>query len=179
VVLSRTRVVVLVGMVLALGIGLLGAVSAASPKDSDDGQNNGDKGRSSTLTVLSKSRQIEVVDLGPQGASHGDIRTINATLYNQSGKQKVGRFDLFAVMTDPADEPNEKVHRVEATYTFTLPGGEITAQDVGYIDKLSGLPPTRGVGALTGGTGKYADVGGEQRYERRGTKIIHTLRLID
>ncbi len=52
-VLSRTRVVVLVAMVVAaLGIGLMGTVGSASPKDNDDGHNNGDKGRS-TLTVVS------------------------------------------------------------------------------------------------------------------------------
>ena len=62
-VLSTTRVVVLVGMVLALGIGLLGAVSSASPKDNDDGHHDNDKGR--TLAVLTKTRQEKVVDLDP------------------------------------------------------------------------------------------------------------------
>ena len=64
-VLSRTRVAVLVTtlVVLALGIGLMGAVVFASPKDNDDGHHNNDKGR--TLTVLTKTREARVVDLGP------------------------------------------------------------------------------------------------------------------
>jgi hypothetical protein len=176
VVLRTRRVsVLLVAMVvvLALGIGLWGAVGSASPKDDD--QNN-NKGRN--LTVLVKTREASVVDLDPQGASQGDMRVVNAPLYNKSGKQKVGRFDLFCVSTDPADEANEKYHIAQCTYTFTLPGGEITGQDVGVFPKLSELPPGD-VGAITGGTKKYAGVRGEDRYETRGTKVIHTLRFID
>ena len=89
-VLSTTRVVVLVGMVLALGIGLLGAVSSASPKDNDDGHHDNDKGR--TLTVLiKKSRDDAVVDVGDRGLSHGDMRVVNAPLYDESGEHRVGR----------------------------------------------------------------------------------------
>ncbi len=176
-VLSTRRVSVLLlvatVVVLALGIGLLGAVGSASPKDDDQNDN---KGRN--LTVLVKTREASVVDLGPQGASQGDMRVVNAPLYDESGKQKVGRFDLFCVSTDPADEANEKYHMAQCTYTFTLPGGEITAQDVGLFPKLSELPPGD-VGAISGGTKKYAGVRGEDRYETRGTKVIHTFRFID
>jgi hypothetical protein len=42
---------------------------------------------------------------------------------------------------------------------------------------LSGLAP--GVNAISGGTGKYASVRGEQRFELRGNKVIDTFRFID
>ncbi len=176
-VLSSTRVVVLVGMVLALGIGLLGAVSSASPKDNDDGQNNDDKGRSSTLTVLTKTREAEVVDLKPQGASQGDLRVVNGPLYDASGKERIGRFDLFCAVTDPADESAEKYHMAECTYTFTLPGGEISAQGLNAFPKLPELPPG-GEDAISGGTGKYAGVEGEGRIETRANKVINALHFI-
>jgi len=177
VVLSRKKVAVLVTVVvLALGIGLMGAVGFASPKDKDAHHNN-DKGRS-TLTVLTKTRELEVVDLKPQGASHGDMRVVNAPLYNESGKEKVGRFDMFCVTTDPADEPSEKAHMAECTLTYTLPGGEISAQGVDAFPKLPELPP-RGIDAISGGTGKYAGVQGEVRFETRGTKVIQTFHFID
>src|SRR5919112_4208086 len=107
-------------VVLALGIiGVLGAVSSASPKGNDE--HNASDGRS-TLTVLTKTREEKVADLGPQGPSHGDMRVVNAPLYNQSAKKRIGRLDLFCVVTDPADEPKEKAHMTECTYTYTLPG---------------------------------------------------------
>ena len=170
-VLSTTRVAFLAAMVAALGIGLWGAVGFASPKDNDDGHHDNDKGR--TLTVLTKTRQEKVVDLDPQGASQGDMRVVNAPLYDASGKQKVGRFDLVCVSTDPADEANEKYHMAQCTYTYTLTGGEITAQGVSAFPKLSKIPPTA-VDAVSGGTGKYAGVRGEVSLQTRANKAIST-----
>jgi len=80
-------------VVMALGIiGVLGAVTSASPRSNDD--HNDSEGRS-TLTVLTKSAEEKVLDLGAQGLSQGDMRVLNAPLYNESGKEKVGRLDLF------------------------------------------------------------------------------------
>ncbi len=174
-VLSR-RVAVLVAMVamvvVALSIiGVLGAVGSASP-------NNNPNAKARTLTVVTKTREIEVVDLEPPGPSHGDIRVVNAPLYNESGKERIGRLDLFCVTTDPADEPAEKAHMAECTKTFTLPGGEISVQGrEAYPDELSARP-TPGEDAITGGTGKYAGVRGEQRFEPRRTKGINTFHFI-
>jgi hypothetical protein len=36
-----------------------------------------------------------------------------------------------------------------------------------------------GVNAISGGTGKYAGVGGEQSFEVRGKKVIDTFHFID
>jgi hypothetical protein len=101
----------------------------------------------------------------------------NAPLYDESGKQRIGRLDLFCVVTDPADEPNEKAHMTECTYTYTLPGEEISAQSVRAYPELSGLP-SRGIDAISGGTGKYAGVRGEVHIDTRGTKVIHTFHFI-
>ena len=168
-VLSRTKVAVLVAMVVAaLGIGLMGAVGSASPKDDD--QNNNKEGN---LTVLVKNREASVVDLDPQGSSQGDMRVVNAPLYNASGKQKVGRFDVVCVSTDPAEEANEKYHMAQCTDTYTLAGGEITAQGVSAFPKLSKIPSTA-VDAVSGGTGKYAGVRGEVSLQTRANKAIST-----
>jgi hypothetical protein len=173
VVLSR-RVVVFV-VVMALGIiGVLGAVSSASPSTNDD---HNDKGRS-TLTVLTKTAEEKVVNLGAAGLSHGDMRVLNAPLYNESGKEKVGRLDLFCVVTDPADEPSEKAHMAECTITYTLAGGEISSQGVDAFPKLPGLP-SRSVDAISGGTEDYAGVRGEVRFEARANKVISTFHFID
>ena len=173
-VLSTKKVALLVSMVvLTLGIGLMGAVGSASPKDDD--QNNNKEGN---LTVLVKNREASVVDLDPQGSSQGDMRVVNAPLYNASGKQKVGRFDLVCVSTDPAEEANEKYHKAQCTYTYTLAGGEITAQGVSAFPKLSKIPPTV-VDAVSGGTGKYAGVRGEVSLQTRANKAISTFHFVD
>ena len=173
-VFSRTVVVFLVVMALGI-IGVLGAVSSASPSTNDD--HNDSEGRS-TLTVLTKSAQEKVLDLGQPGLSQGDMRVLNAPLYNESGKEKVGRLDLFCVAIDPADESAEKAHMAECTITYTLPGGEINAQGVNAFPKLPGLP-SRGIDPLRGGTEDYAGVKGEVRIEPRSNKVISTFHFID
>jgi hypothetical protein len=176
VVSTRLRVLlVALVMVLALGIvDVLGAIGSASPSNND---HHGDHKGRSTLTVVGKNPENKVIDLGAQGPSQGDIRVTNAPLYDESGKERIGRFDLFCAITDPADEPSEKAHMAECTKTFTLPGGEISVQGVEAYPNLSGLAP--GVNAISGGTGTYAGVGGEQRFEVRGKKVIDTFRFIE
>ncbi len=168
---SVLLLVALVLVVLALGImGVLRAVSA-SPE-------TGDKEHGNTLTVLTKTREQKVVDLGPRGPSQGDMRVVNAPLHDENAKKRIGRFDLFCVVTDPADEPNEKAHMAECTYTYTLPGGEISAQGVTALPKLP-KPAPRVVDAVSGGTGKYVGARGEVEIETRGTKVISSFHLID
>jgi hypothetical protein len=176
-VLSSRRVSILllgalVLVLMALGItGVLRTAVSASPESAA-------KEHANTLTVVTKTREDKVVDLAPRGPSQGDMRVVNAPLYDENAKERIGRLDLFCVTTDPADEPNEKNHMVECTYTFTLPGGEISAQGAVAHPKLS-EPAPRVVDAITGGTGKYVGVRGEVEVETRGNKVTSTLHLID
>jgi hypothetical protein len=175
VVLSRRLMVLLVALVMVvLALGIMGVLRAVSA--SPDTAANA-KARSTTLTVVTKTGGIKVVDLGPQGPSHGDLRVFSVPLYNESGKEKVGRLDAFCAVTDPADEPNERSHMAECTYTYTLPGGEISVQGVNAYPKLS-EPAPRSVDAISGGTGKYAGVRGEVEVETRGKKVTHTFHFI-
>jgi hypothetical protein len=177
VVSTRVRVLLVAMAVVGMALGIiavLGAVSSASPNNTDDDHRN-HKGR--TLTVVGKNPENKVLDLGAQGPSQGDIRVTNALLYDESAKERIGRFDLFCAITDPADEPSEKAHMAQCTKTFTLPGGQISVQGVEAYPNLSGLAP--GVNAISGGTGKYAGVRGEQRFELRGKKVIDTFHFIE
>jgi hypothetical protein len=168
--------VVVFVVVMALGIiGVLVAVSSASPKGNDD---HNDSEERSSLTVLTKTVEQKVVDLGAQGLSQGDMRVLNAPLYNESGKEKVGRLDLFCVVTDPADDSSEKAHMAQCTFTYTLPGGEISAQGVDAFPKLAGSP-SKSVDAISGGTEDYAGVKGEARFETRSNNVISTIHFID
>jgi len=160
-------------VVAALGIILMGAYAAGSPADA---QRKSDEG--STLTVVSKNRETEVVDLDPQGLSHGDMRVINSPLYDASGTERIGRLDAFCVQTDPAEESGEKAHMAQCTVTLSLPGGEITAQGLNRYPKFTENVPSGSVNAITGGTDKYAGAGGEVRLEARGNRVIGTLYFV-
>jgi hypothetical protein len=169
VVLSPRPAILLVVLALAI-IGVLGAVSCSPNNDAHN-----DKGR--TLTVVGKTPEINVVDLGAQGPTQGDLIVTNSRLYNESGKETIGHVDLYCVITDPADEPSEKAHMTECTKTFTLPGGQISVQGVEAHPNLSELSP--GVNAISGGTGKYEGVGGEQSFEVRGENVINTFHFME
>ena len=170
--LGRRLLMVLSKVVLvALAIGVVGGVSA-----SPDAKKSKKKAHS-TLTVLTKNRETKVVEVGPRGPSHGDMRVVNAPLYDATGTNRIGRVDLFCVLTDPADELAENAHRTECTITTTLPGGEISAQGVSVLPELPELP-ARDVQAITGGTRTYAGVEGDVRLEPRGNTLIITFRFV-
>ena len=177
-VFSGRVALLLIALVMAVMALSLVGVLRGGYASSTNGTDNPNDGRHSTLTVLTKTREREVVDLGPQGPSQGDMRVTNAPLYSESRKQRIGRVDLFSVVTDPADEPNEKAHMAEATATYTLPGGEVSAQGLRAYPELSGAP-SRGINAISGGTGKYAGLRGEVHVEARGNKRIITFHFID
>jgi hypothetical protein len=50
---------------------------------------------------------------------------------------------------------------------------------VSAFPEFSEIPAARNVEAITGGKRTYTGVRGELRYETRGTRVIHTLHLID
>jgi hypothetical protein len=65
----------------------------------------------------------------------------------------------------------------EWSYMWTLPGGEISGQGVVAYPNLSELSP--GVNAISGGTGKYEGVRGEQSFEVCGEKVIDTFHFTE
>ena len=173
--LSNKGTFLLVALVVAvtvLGImGVLRAVSAAP----NHGAHNPNGGEARTLTVLAKIRQQKVVDVGPQGPSQGDMRVVHTTLYNAEGTKRIGRHDQFCVLTDPG----KKVQMTECVRTYTLPGGEIDSQGVSARSTLNDSQKPGGTDAITGGTGKYAGVGGEVRFGSRGDYVVQTFRFTE
>jgi hypothetical protein len=97
---------------------------------------------------LTKTREAKVVDLAAQGTSQGDMRVLNAPLYNESAKEKVGHFDVFCVLTNP----DEKVEITQCVAMYALSDGEISTQGVTAYPKLSKIP-SRVVDAVSGDTG--------------------------
>jgi Allene oxide cyclase barrel like domain len=174
---SSRRVWVLLALVVALGVVFWGAVGFASPKK--DAANHKNDGKERTLTVLiKKSRDDAVVDVGDRGLSHGDMRVVNAPLYDESGKHRVGRIDVYCVTTDPAEEPGEKANMAECANTYTLPGGEIDTQSVTAFPKLP-APPPKAIDAITGGTMNYEGARGEADAKTRGKRTFITFHFVE
>ncbi len=92
--LSR-RVSVLLGalVLVVLALGIIGALRAVSA--SPETAANAKARSSTTLTVVTKTRGIKVVDLGPQGPSHGDLRVVSAPLYNEAESRESGASTRF------------------------------------------------------------------------------------
>ena len=142
---------------LVAGIVLAGAGTAAlSPARSAEDR------RENVLRVVLKDRDYRVVDLPPDGPSHGDIRVGNAALYNRSESRRIGSFHLFCVLTDPADRPGETVELTQCQYTFRLPAGDITTDGLTRRASL-GDAAAADVQAITGGTRRYRNVRGQVR----------------
>lgn len=133
-----------------------------------------------TITVIAKSRDadVRVVDLGPAGPSHGDLRAFNGPLYNEDETEVIGHVDGVCTLTDPADDPSEQAQMAQCLLTFSLPDGAITVQGVNARPALTELPASASRYAITGGTEAYQSVRGELRITFQGEKIIHTFSLI-
>ena len=103
VVSTRVRVLLVAMAVVGMALGIiavLGAVSSASPNNTDDDDHRNDKGR--TLTVVGKNPQSKGLDLGAQGPTQGDLVVINARIYDESAKERIGRFDMFVRNNRPS-----------------------------------------------------------------------------
>ena len=176
VLLSRRAVLLLVALVAAVTVlGIIGVLRAVSASPDHSAHKLKDGGEARTLTVLAEIRQQKVVDTGPQGPSQGDMRIVHTTLYNAKGTKRIGRHDQFCVLTDPG----KKVQMTECVRTYTLPGGEIDSEGVSARSTLNDSQKPGGTDAISGGTGKYAGVGGEVRFGSRGDYVVQTFRFTD
>ncbi len=84
----------LVGVVVGLGVQGVSATLLSAP--------------TRTFTVVSKNREVQVVDLAPPGPTQGDLRVSNAPLYNEHETKVIGRADGVCTVTDPAADPTDQ-----------------------------------------------------------------------
>jgi hypothetical protein len=131
-----------IGAAIVLLLGMLGAVSIASaaPKAPPE-------------ATTAKTLQFDVVfspffylDLGDKGPSLGDELVFHDLLFSHG--KRVGEDGGSCVLVEPART------LVNCTLTFSVPGGQITAQG---LDTSAATKQF----ALTGGTGSYQRVRGQ------------------
>jgi hypothetical protein len=169
---SMRRVMAIVGIVVLLGVaasmtvvsaerhapnndwGLPIATSGKGSAASVAGNNDGDQ----RLVVVSRNATETQIDNPPAGESQGDEDVITSPLF-RAGK-RVGRFDAHVVFTEVNLE--EGVFAFQVTFTATLPGGQIVSTGVGVFDEET---DDRFTAAITGGTGRYDEAGGDVRVQ--------------
>jgi hypothetical protein len=106
----------------------------------------------SALVVISRRPQITNVDNPPEGFSAGDLQAVTSPLFAPGGERRIGGLDVNLLVT----LFNAQRERDEVTLTARLPQGQIEATG-SFLFSEQGVDLTLGV---TGGTGRYRDVGG-------------------
>ena len=115
------------------------------------------------LVLVERNLTETFIDNPPEGDSQGDQFVLSSDLFRTNGK-RVGHLDAHGVVT----LVTEQQFRVLINGTASLPGGEIENQGVGGRDSEFGL---------TGGTGRYDDVGGELHIV--GDKFVFDLQHLE
>ena len=129
--LMRKLVLVMAGLLVA-GAATLVASSASA---------------ATTITVVEHATSDRVADVGKQGDSPGDVLTFHNKVYDETDTDVVGKDQGYCVRISP------KQGSWECIFTTFLEDGSITVETPFYDAADS-------VGAITGGTGAYANAGG-------------------
>jgi hypothetical protein len=183
------RVIAIVGSVVILGLvgsmtlvsaeqqasekrwGMPIATSAAPSSATAAGDDDGDH----RLVVVSRNATETDIDNPPEGDSQGDETVITSPLF-RAGK-RVGRFDAHVVVTEINFE--EGVFAFQVTFTSTLPGGQIVSTGVASLTEETQNSFTA---AITGGTGRYDEVGGDVRVtfiSENAVRFVYDLEDLD
>ena len=132
------RISVIVLLAVAVLAGSLTLTSANASSDS--------------FRLISVTKQTKDVDVGPKGPSLGDFFVFSDNVYED--KRRVGTLDGVCHVT----RLTGKTGRQQCVATRKLRDGLLTAQTAFAFDPKGPLEVTL---AITGGTGRYSDAGGE------------------
>lgn len=137
------RIVVGVALVLA---GLAGTAAPAAAADKAD-----------LVWYLDRTFR-EVVDVGAEGDTHGDITVTNGTISEVRGGKAVGSY-VTSQITARVDIPGGRQDR-KTDIAITVNGG--TVYTTALVAANAGTSPTKtSTHAIIGGTGKYSGVAGQ------------------
>lgn len=126
----------------ALGL-TIGAVSPAL------GSSKNSNGRH-TINMDATITEVNFVDTGEPGSTLGDQIVFSNQLVN--GQKQIGHEGAVCTTVSVAR------HEAQCTATFSFPDGQVTAQGLVVLGSMDPYAVP-----VTGGSGKYQDVGGELR----------------
>ncbi len=127
-----------------------------------------------SFTLVAPDDERAKIDVGPRGASLGDMLVFGGPLKMRDKPQATGRLDGHCVTTsNPSGSDEQRQQCIITATTNTEGGDEIQLQGVGRVlaedVELS----------VTGGSGRYANARGEATldFRSKGRVVIH-FRLI-
>ena len=138
---------------------------SSAPAVADEG-NDGDEG----LVLVERNATETFIDNAPEGDSQGDEVAFTGDLYWRD--KKVGYDDGQAVLTLLVPKESARFH---ATVTFTVRGDEINA--AGSVTFSETASDSDFELSVTGGTGKYKDVGGTVTISDEGQNATFVFEL--
>jgi len=149
--------------VIALAVLVLAAPAASA---------HGKGKHKSPLVLVAEENQSEFVDVGTPGPSLGDERVFSETLFRRH--REVGTSGGVCTATEVT--PPYDVLTFNCVVTLSLRKGQITLQ--GLIEIQGEDDPGPFELAITGGTRKYNDAGGQARFRNKGDGIgVYKLKL--
>ena len=146
-----------VAIVLAVGIGSIGAVSAGDKPDHS----------SRRLTVVERAITDSVVDTGAAGDSRGDILAFGNPIFDAANAKQIGRDQGYCIRTNLGES-------WECNWTVILDSGSLVVEGPFYDDLRDSQL------AVTGSTGDFHNARGEMTLHARdaaGTEFDFIFRL--
>jgi hypothetical protein len=140
-----------IGAVAVAAIGLAGAGATLAGADRGHGHNRG-------LTVYSTENALAIVPVTAGKFSIGDRAVFSDDLFASKGGAQVGTDGGECTVVRITDATAGS-GVLQCLVTFSLRGGQITTQALNTLTN-GGFAGTQ-TGAITGGTGRYRDAGGE------------------
>jgi hypothetical protein len=128
------------------------------------------------LTMIQEAPELTQVDLGADGASHGDLLMFEAALLGEDGEN--GTLTGFLLTADLPDDDGEMLEERIGSLVFHLGGEDSIVVHGGSVYPEGGVEMETASGqvrAVIGGTGEYIGVRGQvtttrnedQTYEHR------------
>ena len=109
-----------------------------------------------SIKVVERATTDVVIDVGDTGDSAGDILTFANEVYDEKNETQIGTDNGFCFRTAVGSA-------WECNWTLTLADGQITVEGP-FLDAGDSLL------SITGGTGKYANAGGQMTLHPRDAK---------
>jgi hypothetical protein len=139
--------------IVLLAVALIGSSFMLTSANADRRDRDDDNGGESFRLLTVSGDHFAAIDVGKKGESIGDYITFSDDVYYRG--KRVGYLDGTCTTTRIVGT----AFRSQCVVTVSLPGGTLASQ--GVLAAASEEDATGLTIAITGGTGRYSDAGGE------------------
>jgi hypothetical protein len=152
-------------MVVVFATGMTGVALATEPSAPEPGTATGSVAADETIVLVGKTTGFKVVDLGPKGESVGDLLVIREALLDENG-DRVGRQVYRCMLQFKPD--------LQCDGSNVLKGrGQIS-----FVNVVDTAGETHAPATITGGSGAFANVGGQMLIDTQQKENVYTLEIL-